>query len=51
VEKLKEYDWNISATAKAIDTPRSDLYKKLEQYGLSKHSAAGENVTPEAPGD
>jgi two-component system nitrogen regulation response regulator NtrX len=40
-EKLKEYDWNISATAKAIDTPRSNLYKKLEQYGLNKHSAGG----------
>jgi two-component system, NtrC family, nitrogen regulation response regulator NtrX len=36
-EKLKENDWNISATAKAIDTPRSNLYKKLEQYGLEKH--------------
>jgi two-component system nitrogen regulation response regulator NtrX len=37
LEKLKENDWNISATAKAIDTPRSNLYKKLEQYGLEKH--------------
>jgi two-component system nitrogen regulation response regulator NtrX len=36
VEKLREHDWNISATAKAIDTPRSNLYKKLEYYGLSK---------------
>ena len=36
-DKLKENDWNISATAKAIDTPRSNLYKKLEQYGLEKH--------------
>ena len=41
LEKLKEHDWNISATAKAIDTPRSNLYKKLEHYGLSKHDAAG----------
>jgi len=42
VEKLKEYEWNISATAKAIDTPRSNLYKKLEQYGLSKHAVGHE---------
>jgi two-component system nitrogen regulation response regulator NtrX len=41
VEKLKENDWNISATAKAIDTPRSNLYKKLEQYGLEKHGREG----------
>jgi len=51
VEKLKEYDWNISATAKAIDTPRSNLYKKLEQYGLSKHSGSGESSAPDATGD
>ena len=33
--KLDENDWNIAATAKAIDTPRSNLYKKLEAYGIS----------------
>ena len=36
VRKLELNDWNISQTAKAIDTPRSNLYKKLEQYGLAK---------------
>ena len=36
VEKLRENDWNIAATAKAIDTPRSNLYKKLDAYGISK---------------
>ena len=36
VQKLRENDWNISATANAIGTPRSNLYKKLEQYGISK---------------
>ena len=52
VEKLKEYDWNISATAKAIDTPRSNLYKKLEQYGLNKHSAgAGADPSPDPTGE
>ena len=34
--KLRENDWNVAATAKAIDTPRSNLYKKLEAYGLSR---------------
>jgi two-component system, NtrC family, nitrogen regulation response regulator NtrX len=36
VQKLRDNDWNISATANAIGTPRSNLYKKLEQYGISK---------------
>ncbi len=36
VEKLREYSWNISKTADVIDTPRSNLYKKLEQYGISQ---------------
>jgi len=36
VRKLRENDWNITQTARAIDTPRSNLYKKLEQYGISR---------------
>jgi two-component system nitrogen regulation response regulator NtrX len=36
VVKLRENDWNIAATAKAIDTPRSNLYKKLEAYGITR---------------
>jgi two-component system nitrogen regulation response regulator NtrX len=36
VSKLQENKWNISATANAIGTPRSNLYKKLEQYGISQ---------------
>ncbi len=34
VDKLREHGWNISKTAEAIETPRSNLYKKLEQYGI-----------------
>ena len=34
VGKLREYGWNISKTAEEIDTPRSNLYKKLEQYQI-----------------
>ncbi len=36
VEKLRENDWNIAATAKAIETPRSNLYKKLEAYDINR---------------
>jgi two-component system nitrogen regulation response regulator NtrX len=36
VEKLRENGWNISQTAQVIGTPRSNLYKKLEQYGISE---------------
>jgi two-component system nitrogen regulation response regulator NtrX len=36
VQKLRECGWNISATATAIGTPRSNLYKKLEAYGISQ---------------
>jgi two-component system nitrogen regulation response regulator NtrX len=36
VDRLREFDWNISKTAEVIDTPRSNLYKKLEQYQISQ---------------
>jgi two-component system nitrogen regulation response regulator NtrX len=36
LRKLREFRWNISRMAKAIDTPRSNLYKKLEQYGITR---------------
>ncbi len=38
VAKLREQAWNISKTAEVIDTPRSNLYKKLEQYGISQET-------------
>jgi len=37
-EKLRENAWNISKTAEAIDTPRSNLYKKLEQYQITQET-------------
>jgi two-component system nitrogen regulation response regulator NtrX len=40
VQKLRENGWNISATAAAIGTPRSNLYKKLEAYGISQEKDA-----------
>jgi two-component system nitrogen regulation response regulator NtrX len=36
VQRLRENAWNISKTADVIDTPRSNLYKKLEQYGIKQ---------------
>jgi len=36
VARLRENGWNISKTAEVIDTPRSNLYKKLEQYRISQ---------------
>src|SRR5947199_1856192 len=38
VGKLRENGWNISKTAEVIDTPRSNLYKKLEQYQISQEA-------------
>ena len=40
--KLEANQWNISQTARAIDTPRSNLYKKLEQYGIKITTGVGE---------
>jgi two-component system nitrogen regulation response regulator NtrX len=39
VQKLREHDWNVSETARALKMPRSNLYKKIERYGLSRESA------------
>jgi len=41
LERLHDHDWNIAATAKAIDTPRSNLYKKLEAHGISREKEGG----------
>ncbi len=38
VSKLRENNWNISQTAQVIGTPRSNLYKKLEQYQISQEN-------------
>jgi len=34
--KLKQNDWNVSETARTLEMPRSNLYKKIERYGLSR---------------
>jgi two-component system nitrogen regulation response regulator NtrX len=37
-QKLRENDWNVAETARRIDMPRSNLYKKIEKYGLRRES-------------
>ena len=32
--KLRANDWNVAETARRIEMPRSNLYKKIEKYGL-----------------
>jgi two-component system nitrogen regulation response regulator NtrX len=39
VQQLREHDWNVSETARALKMPRSNLYKKIERYGLTRESA------------
>jgi two-component system nitrogen regulation response regulator NtrX len=41
LHKLEENNWNVTATAQAIDTPRSNLYKKLDQYHLRREELHG----------
>jgi two-component system nitrogen regulation response regulator NtrX len=42
--KLRAFDWNVSETARALDMPRSNLYKKIERYGLSREGGAAPAV-------
>jgi two-component system nitrogen regulation response regulator NtrX len=44
VAKLRAYDWNVSETARALDMPRSNLYKKIERYGLSREGGVAAAV-------
>ena len=37
--KLRQFDWNVSETARALDMPRSNVYKKIERYGLQREEA------------
>ena len=36
LQKLEENDWNVTQTATEIETPRSNLYKKMDQYGIKR---------------
>ncbi len=37
-EKLEDNDWNVSETARKLGMQRSNLYKKIEKYGLGKEN-------------
>jgi two-component system nitrogen regulation response regulator NtrX len=37
--KLRQFDWNVAETARALDMPRSNLYKKIERHGLAREHA------------
>jgi two-component system nitrogen regulation response regulator NtrX len=39
VEQLERHQWNVTRTAKSIGTPRSNLYKKMEQYDIQRQGA------------
>jgi two-component system nitrogen regulation response regulator NtrX len=43
VHKLEENSWNVTQTAQSIDTPRSNLYKKLEQYDIRREDTPRES--------
>jgi two-component system, NtrC family, nitrogen regulation response regulator NtrX len=34
--KLRQFDWNVAETARSLDMPRSNLYKKIERHGLAR---------------
>ncbi len=36
--KLRAFDWNVSETARALQMPRSNLYKKIERYALAREA-------------
>ncbi|HEV7783729.1 MAG TPA: sigma-54 dependent transcriptional regulator [Thermoanaerobaculia bacterium] len=42
LHKLEENNWNVTQTAQAIDTPRSNLYKKLDQYDIQREGTERE---------
>ena len=37
--KLREYDWNVAETARALQMPRSNLYQKIERHRLEREAS------------
>ena len=37
--KLREHDWNVAETARVLDMPRSNLYKKIERHALAREQS------------
>jgi len=50
VAKLSENAANVTRTAEAIDTPRSNLYKKIDRYGLRRDRDNAEGREPHDAG-
>ncbi len=48
LHKLEQNEWNVTQTAQSIDTPRSNLYKKMEQYGIRRGGGALAGADDEA---
>ena len=42
LDQLERNDWNVTQTAKAISTPRSNLYKKMDQYDIQRSTKSGD---------
>jgi len=38
VHQLERNNWNVAATARAIGTPRSNLYKKIQAYKITREN-------------
>lgn len=36
VARLKEHDWVVATTARALGIPRSNLHKKIARYGIER---------------
>lgn len=37
--KLRQNEWNVAETARLLDMPRSNLYKKIERYSLTREDS------------
>jgi two-component system nitrogen regulation response regulator NtrX len=37
--RLREHEWNVAETARALDMPRSNLYKKIERHRLAREES------------
>ena len=49
--KLRAFEWNVSETARVLDMPRSNLYKKIERYALSREGGAAAMPPADMPHD
>jgi len=36
LQRLRDHEWNVSETARSVEMPRSNLYKKIERFGLTR---------------